>query len=188
MKKPTADQRRPSASDGEMATRKIILLLLMITAIVFVCSCTKDRTGGPDKQHMEKPGQQSGEEMQNGGLINVIRNGKLVNFQMITIGNAFDSYMYLTKKAWKQTSLKSGHITVEFTGWFEPVTLNDTDKKNGIAGRGLEVMFVVNPDGSYYVFMVSMIESKADGSVDRHQLNDIAGTLAKIYANTKIDL
>jgi hypothetical protein len=116
----------------------------------------------------------------------VIKNGKLANFQSITIGNAFDSYMYLTKKEWKQTSLKSGHITVEFIGWFEPGTLNDKDMKNGITGRGLEVMFVVNPDGSYYVFMVSMLEAKSDGNVDRHQLNDIAGILAKIYANTKI--
>jgi glycine dehydrogenase subunit 1 len=68
----------------------------------------------------------------------------------------------------------------------EPDALTDKDVRNGITGRGLEVIFVVNPDGSYYVFMVSMLEAKSDGNVDRHQLNDIAGILANIYANTKI--
>lgn len=167
-----------------MATRKLFLLSVMMTAILPIWACTKDGADGPDKQDREKPGQQRGAP--NVGLINVIKNGKLANFPSVTIGNAFGSYRYLTKKEWKQTLLKSGHITVEFIGWFEPESLNDGDMKNGITGRGLEVMFVINPDGSYYVFMVSLVEAKSDGTVYRNQLHDNAGILTKIYANSKI--
>ncbi len=139
-----------------------------------------------DKQNVEKPRQSNGAEAPNAGLVNVIKNGKLVNYQSTTIGNAFDSYKYLTKKEWKTESLKSRHFTVEFIGWFEPDILNEKDIKDGVTGRGLDVKFVINPDGSYYVFMVSKIESKSDGKVYGYELQDSTGILANIYANKKI--
>ena len=139
-----------------------------------------------DKQNAEKSAQSSGAEKENDGLVNAIKKGKLANYQSTTIGIAFDSYKYLTKKEWKSESLKSRHFTVDFTGWFGPDTLNDSDIKNGVTGKGINVKFVINTDGSYYVFMVSKIESSSDGKVSVYELQDSAGILANIYADKKI--
>lgn len=162
----------------------------MIGVTVFVGACAKEGTNGPDKQpdkqNIEKPEQSKGVEKANDGLVNAIKNGKLANFQSTTIGNAFDAYRYLTKKEWKAEQQKSGPFTVDFIGWFEPGSLNDKDVKDGITARGLEVKFVVEPNGSFYVFMVSMLEIKSDGKAYRNQLTDSAGILANIYANKKI--
>jgi hypothetical protein len=89
----------------------------------------------------------------------------------------------LTKKEWKAAVLQSRHVTVDFTGWVERETLSDKDIRDGITGRALEIKFVIEPNGSFYVFMVSKIESKSDGKVYRFQSDDIAGILDNIYAN-----
>lgn len=159
-----------------MARRNFFLVPLMIGLILFAGACS------------DKNAEKIGQSGTNGGLINVIKNGKLINFQSTTIGNAFDSYKYLTKKEWKVEQLKSGHFTVDFIGWFESDTLNDNDIKAGVTSKGIDVKFVINPDGSYYMFMVTKIESKSDGKVYGHELTDSAGILSNIYANKKIIL
>lgn len=162
-----------------MTRFRSFFVTLVIVATVFVGACAK-------KGDKPNPGQRSGTETANLGLVNAIKKGKLINYQSTTIGDAFDSYKYLTKKEWKAAILKSRHMTVDFTGWFEPDTLNDKDIKDGIRGRGIDVKFVINPDGSYYVFMVLKIESKSDGKVYGYELRESAGILANIYANKKI--
>lgn len=171
-----------------MVRRKFILVSLMICLTVFVGACAKEGTDSLDKRNAEKPGQQSGAETTDAGLVGFIKKQKLVNFQSVTIGNAFESYKHMTKKEWKLEPLKSGHFTVDFIGWFDPGTLSDKDSKDGVIGRGLDVKFVINSDGSFYLFMISMIEAKSDGKEYRHQLNDSAGILDSIYANKKISL
>lgn len=167
-----------------MTVPKALLLSLMIGVSLIFGACAKESTNSADKRNVEKPGA----ETANAGLVNAIKNGKLANHQSTTIGNAFDSYKYLTKKEWKGASLQSGHFTVDFTGWFEPGTVSDNDIKGGVTGSGINVKFVINPDGSYYVFMVSKIESRSDGKVYGDELQDSAGILASIYANKKIGL
>ena len=165
---------------------------MLIGATLFAGACAKEGTNGPDKQpdtqNADKSKPSKGAEAPNLGLVNVIKNGKLANYQATTIGNAFDSYKYLTKKEWKAESLKSRHVTVDFIGWFGPDTLNENDIKDGVTGKGIDVKFVINPDGSYYVFMVSKIEAKSDGNVYGYELQDSAGILTNIYANKKISL
>ena len=117
-----------------------------------------------------------------------IRKQKLVNYPSTTIGNAFDTYSHVTKKEWKETSMQKGRIAVDFTGWFNPEKSNNNDSKDKISGKGIDVTFIIEPDGSYYVIMVSIIESRPDGKIFRSQSLDIAGMLDKIYANKKIAL
>jgi len=160
----------------------------MIAGTVLAGACAKNGKDSPEKQNVEKRAHQVDARTPNAGLINVIKDGKLANFKSATIGSAFDSYKYLTKKDWQAAPLKSGHITVDFTGWFEPNTLNDRDVKDGVTARGLNIKFVIEPNGSYYVFMVSKLESKSDGKIYSSELQDSAGILASIYANKKISL
>jgi len=79
--------------------------------------------------------------------------------------------------------VKAGYFTVIFSGWLDQAKA----LPEGVVGRGLEVVFVVNPDGSFYLFMMSALESRADG-VHRIQLPDTAAVLNDIYANKKIVL
>jgi hypothetical protein len=146
----------------------------MIAVAVVVWACAKEEKDTTDKGTPDV------------GLVDFIKKQKLADFQATTIGNAFESYRYLTKKEWKEPELVSGHYTVDFVGWFEPAALNSEDTRNGVTGKGLEIKFVVNPDGSFYVFMVSMLEAKSDGNVYRHQQTDGTGILANVYANKRI--
>ena len=167
---------------------KSFYVILMLVVIVFSGACTKESPKVHDKQNAEKSAQSSGAEKENDGLVSAIKKGKLVNYPSTTIGNAFDSYKYLTKKEWKSESLKNQYITVDFIGWFESDTLNENDIKAGVTGKGLDVKFVINPDGTYYVLMVSKIEAKADGKVYGSELQDSTGILTNIYENKKISL
>lgn len=154
---------------------KYISLIIIILSLAFnACSKAKD----------EKPLKKA--DTPNGGLVEVIKKGKLADFQSVTIGEAFDSYKYLIKKDWKANILKSGHVTVDFTGWFEDSELNDEDIKRGVKEKGLEVKFVIEPNGLYYAFMVSKMELISDGSILKSEYPDINGILKKIYSNEKI--
>lgn len=154
--------------------RTDLFLSMMVAVALIFCGCAKEEKETADKGKQEV------------GLVDFIKKQKLANFQSNTIGNAFDSYRYLSKKEWRDPQLVSGHYTVDFVGWFEPATVKDEDVKHGVTGRGLEIKFVVNPDGSFYVFMVSTLESKSDGNVYKSQRSDVAGILASIYENKKI--
>lgn len=156
---------------------------------MFAGACAKEGTDSPDKKTDKKPPEIStAEQPKDSVLIKVIKKGKLTNYKSRTIGKAFDSYKYLIKKEWQATTFKSKHVTVDFIGWFKPETLSDKDIKDGITGRGINVKFVIEPDGSYYVFMVLKIESKSDGKVYGYQLQDSAAIVASIYADKKISL
>ncbi|MDA8104996.1 MAG: hypothetical protein M0Z71_06395 [Nitrospiraceae bacterium] len=165
--------------------RKSFLLPLAIGIILIIGACTKWGADAPGKQNSENSVHSSAEKA-DVGLVGVLKKKKLANYQSTTIGNAFDSYQYLTKKQWKTASLKSGQTTIDFIGWFGSDALKDEDIKKGVTGKGLDVMFVIEPNGSFYAFMASMIESKSDGKIDRVQQIDTAGVLAKIYGNQKI--
>ena len=175
-----------------MAKIKNFFVTMTIGVLVFTAACTKGGVDSSDKKVVENSVQSTEAKTPNAGLVDAIKKGKLANYQSKTIGNAFDSYKYLTKKEWMASTLKSRHITVDFIGWFEPNawfdpnSLTDKDIKNGITGRGINVKFVIEPNGSYYMFMVLKIESRSDGKVYGYELQNSAGILANIYANKKI--
>lgn len=165
-------------------------LLFGVLIFVSVCAgaCTKDETDSSNKKNVVTSEQKSGAEASNNGLIEFIKKQKLVNYPSSTIGNAFDSYKYLLKKEWKLEAQNNGKFTVEFIGLLEPKTLNDNEGKDLVTSKGIIVTFVVEPNGSFYVFMVSTFESHSNGNVSRSQVKDIAGVLADIYANRKINV
>lgn len=169
-----------------MVRRNFLFLVVMIGVAVFAGACTKDGTDGSAKKNGDKSGQHGGAETANGGLIEFIKKQKLVNYPSATIGSAFDSYKHLEKKEWTLEAQKSGQFTVEFIGWLETAALSYDDVQGGIANRGLDVTFVVETNGSFYVFMVSKIEAGIDGKIYRYQVADVEGILSKIYANKRI--
>lgn len=160
-----------------MKNQSVLSLAVLLTLTFGACD-SADKAGVQD--HVR-----NGEDQ---GLVGVVKNGSLINFQSKSIGNAFDTYSHLTKKEWKTGQLSTGHMTVDFTGWLGSRLRDDKDRQNGITDRGLEVKFVFNLDGSFYLFTIFALDLKSDGTVDRAQLTDISGILANIYGDKKIDL
>lgn len=173
---------------GKMTRRRTFLVSLVIGLIVIAGACEKKGADRSEKQNVESPGPKGQSETVYSGLVDFIRKQKLVNYPSATIGKAFDAYNHVTTKEWKETSLKNGRATVDFTGWFEPAVLSNADRKDGVSGIGIDVTFMVEPDGSFYVFLISTIEYGLDGNVHRTQSLDTTGVLDKIYANIKLGL
>lgn len=171
-----------------MPRHQYFTIVMIICLTVFVSACVKEKDEIPDKQKNDYLNQHK-ESMSSGiGFVDVIKRKKLIKYQSATIGDAFDSYRHLTKKEWKESPSKSGYVTVDFTGWFESSVLNDTDIKNGVTDRGINVKFVIEPNGTFYAFMASKIEVMSDGKIFAFQLGDMDGILASIYANRSIKL
>ena len=147
----------------------VFILSFMIGAVLLVAACTKEPVKTGDS------------------MIDFIKNEKLANFPSTLIGNAFDSYKHAKQKSWNKTLYPGGQIAVDFIGWFGPGALSDKDIKDGITDKGIDVTFVVETNGSFYVFMVTRLETRSEGKIQRFPLNDINGILEKIYANKKID-
>ncbi|MHB8845676.1 MAG: hypothetical protein ACYC7L_13135 [Nitrospirota bacterium] len=168
-----------------MIVCRTILVSLVVGLTVIAGACEKKGTDRLEKRNVVSPGSQGQSEKVYSGLVDFIRKQKLVNYPSATIGKAFDSYSHLMRKEWKETPLKNGRATVDFTAWFEPAVLNNADHKDGAAGTGIDVTFMVEPDGSFYVFLISKIENGTDGKMHRTQALNIAGVLDKIYSNAK---
>lgn len=155
----------------------ILFLAAVMTLVVSACD-TKDQKNAQDQTRYPE----------SQGLIGVVKRGKLASFPATSIGNAFDSYSYLTKREWKTGQLPTGNLTVHFTGWIGSAQRDDKASPESGTGKALEVKFVFNQDGSFYLFSISAIDVTSDGKSDRTQLTDITGILAKIYGDKKIDL
>lgn len=159
--------------------------LLTVTIAVFLCAsaCSKDGNGNPDKPSGERSMHQSSKnETAGSGIADAIKMKTLAGYESTTIGNAFDSYKYFAKKEWKETTAQNGKIYIDFIGWLDDAG----GKTDGVSARALDVKFVINPDGSFIVAMLSKIEAKTDGKLYVYPLEDIGGMLAKIYANKEI--
>ena len=167
--------------------RKFFFLTVIISLLVFVGACSrKGADSSPEQKSVHGAADSGGKERV--GYIPVIRDHKLAQYQSATIGDAFDSYRYFEKKEWKERTAADGNTYIDFIGWFDAKTLNENASKDGVTARGIDVMFVIEPNGSYYVFMVSKIERRSDGKEYSDQIQDSAGILASIYANKKISL
>lgn len=149
--------------------------IILIGMMLPVLCCTSDR---PDARKSPQRGQ-------NPGLINVVKREKLVNFQQMTIGNALDSYRYLSGKEWRTDQLKTGYLVVIFTGWQDSGAVDDKARTATKAERGLEITFVFNPDGSFYLSTIVALE-RDGGTLKRTQVLDTAAVLATIYGNKKL--
>lgn len=120
------------------------------------------------------------------GMAAVIQDAILRGYSKAKIGDAFGNYRYLKNKEWSETRGARGTFYVDFVG-LSPVGWFDfAARRNGISSRGIEVKFVVHPDGAYEVGMVSKVVVKTDGKTYRYPQTDITGILDAVYANKAI--
>ena len=120
------------------------------------------------------------------GVVGVIKEMKLAEYPSATIGSALDRYAYFDKREWKESDASNGKIYVDFLGWFKTGTLDAAAAKNGVTARGVAAKFVINSDGTFYLAMVSKVESGADGRITAYPLPDKKGVMDAIYANRQV--
>jgi len=121
------------------------------------------------------------------GTVGVIKKIKLAGYPETTVGDAFDRYRYFSKKQWSETKSSYGNLYVDFIGYFPTGWFDFDKKKAGVSANGVEIKFVVYPNGTYGVAMVSKIEARIDGTIMRYPLPDTKAVLDAIYTNKKID-
>jgi hypothetical protein len=167
---------------------KTVLIITMCTLSLLVTACTKggtDGAGGPKtEQKQAQPVNKADSDKV--GIVAAIKGRKLTDFKTLTIGEAFDNYPYFDKRKWKESRTDNGKIYVDFWGWFKDSALDAASKKNGVVARGVEVKFVINPDGDFYLAMISRTETSADGTEHDYPIDDKQGILKAIYANKEI--
>lgn len=165
----------------------IHIVTLCLLALLTSGCIKKDKNEQAKPLGEDKASSNSVKEISNSDGSKIFKDKKLADFPSVSIGDAFDRYTFLTKKEWKvQSSSRGKNVYIDFTGWFDSKTIDNSEKKDGVRERGVEVKFVVYPDGSFRAAMVSKLEMKADGKRYAYPHGDLNGVLAKIYANQEI--
>ena len=167
--------------------RKAYLVVAVGTALLSVTACNKGDSKGAGPmagQKQAEPDSRPGVPKE--GIAEALKKKKLAEFKTVTIGEAFDTYRYFDKREWKESRSANGKIFVDFWGWFKEGALDAASRKNGVVARGVQVKFVINPEGDFYLAMISRAEKGADGSEQDYPLDDKAGILKAIYGNKEI--
>jgi hypothetical protein len=167
--------------------RKIMWPILACLVGLTLGGCTKSGSEGAEARHaghQAAPGQVSDATVK--GMVDVVQEQKLTGYSGSTVGEAFGAYSFFDKKEWKETRSDNGRFYIDFVGWAKPGMLEAVSSKNGSTVKGVEVKFVINSDGGFYVAMVSKIASGADGKLSAYPLADNKRVMDAIYANKQI--
>ena len=169
-----------------------LLLVLCCLVAVSVPGCSKE-TQLPQKpqnppsnsasRHGADTDAKQADELQ--GFIGIVTSQKLPLSNTKTIGAAFGDYRYFKTRHWKETRNNAGKVYVDFRGLFadEPIVASIRD---GVSRQGIEVKFVVEPNGNFYVGMVSRIDVMNDGMMRLSPLGDGKKIVEMIYDNREI--
>ncbi len=172
--------------------RTVVYIVANIVKLCLIAllaaGCIKESSNVPEKTHGEaKPSNNNVIESTNSDGAKIFKDKKLADYPSATIEEAFGRYAFLAKKEWKvQSSPRGKNVYIDFSGWFDSKTIDSSAKADGVKERGLEVKFVIYPDGSFRAAMVSKLEMKADGKRYAYPDADLNGVLTKIYSNQEI--
>lgn len=172
--------------------RKIFMIAVLgVSICISACSEKKVETENKSeakKNKMKVHGGDSSKDPNTSGFKDVVKKQTLPGYPVMTVGKAFDGYSHLVKKEWKETQAPNGTMYIDFSGWLEGNSLGIDAIKKGISRQGVEVKFVINRDGVFFVGMASKLEATSDGKVSVYPLSDVKAILDSIYANSEITL
>lgn len=117
-------------------------------------------------------------------FVGIVSNQKLPLSTTKTIGTVFDEYRYFNSREWKETRNAAGRVYVDFKGLFASPPIAKSIK-DGVSRQGVEVKFVVEPNGNFYVGMISRIDVTADGKMKLYPVK-MEEIIEQIYANKEI--
>lgn len=121
-------------------------------------------------------------------VLAALKNNHLGVSATKTIGEAFDSYTYATKKEWRETPTIDGPYYIDFICRLPVSALSSAALKESVVTRALEIKFAIQKDGVTYIAMARRIEIKSDGMEHTTIIEpvDINRIVADIYGNREI--
>jgi hypothetical protein len=169
-----------------------ILASIVIASTLMVSACSDKAIDNAKQQSVktvEKP-MHSGSAGQAGTAGSAVREAikkkTLPEFPAMTIGKALEGYSHFTKYEWKETRTEAGKYYIDCVGWLDSKSGGITGLKSDIARQGVDIKFVVTPDGSFGLAMISRLEAKTDGNIYSYPLEDSKAIIEKIYGNKEI--
>lgn len=168
-----------------------IFVFAVLGCSICVAACTEKKADSIDivdtkKAAMKVHGGDGIKSTDTAGFVGVVRKQTLRAYPEMTIGKAFDRYSYLTRKEWKETQSAKGTIYIDYAGWFQGNQFSVDAIRKGISMQGVEVKFIIKPDGEFSVGMASRLEAATDGTVNAYPLSDVKVILDSIYSNKEI--
>lgn len=121
-------------------------------------------------------------------MIDVIKKVKITGYPSATFGEAFEAYRHVDKKEWGEVKTKSDKVYVTFTGYFKKSFFNFSLMRAKVAQKGVEVKFVIFPDGVYEIALISRVDVLTDGTLKSYPLNNGKQILEKLLRNEEIKL
>lgn len=105
-----------------------------------------------------------------------------------TIGEAFDSYKYVTSKEWRETESKDSKVYVDYLCQLDVSRLSPAALKDGVVKRNLAIKFVIHESGEAYIAMATRSEIRSDGKsyTTPIEVADIKKIVTSIYENREI--
>lgn len=105
-----------------------------------------------------------------------------------TIGEAFDSYKYATKKEWRETAVANGPYYIDYICWLDISPVSSVALKTGIVKRAMEIKFAVREDGETYISLVTLTDTKTDGMIYTTHVDPpgIKKIVTAVYENREI--
>lgn len=166
-----------------------LLVVAICCAVAGVSGCAKEgrqaENTPPKAVSSYGAGTETKQSDQAQGFIGIVASQKLPLSNTRTIGTAFDGYQYFSSREWKETRNAAGRVYVDFKGLFASTPIAKSIK-DGVSRQGVEVKFVVEPNGNFYVGMISRIDVKADGKMYLYPLEDGKKIVEMIYDNKEI--
>lgn len=120
------------------------------------------------------------------GTVEVLKGMTLSDYPARTIGEAFEGYSHFTSREWKETRTASRKIYIDFYGTRRSPVFSLDPKIRQNYSQGVIIKFVINPDGRFFVAMISKVDIMSDGKEYAVPLNDHKKILDAIYENTAI--
>ncbi len=170
-----------------MIRQLLLVLCCLVTVSVSGCSKEVQQPQNPPANSASRHGTETDSKQADEpqGFIGIVTSQKLPLSNTKTIGAAFGDYRYFKSRQWKETRNNAGKVYVDFQGLFEnePIVASI---KDGVSRQGVEVKFVVEPNGNFYVGMVSRIDVMNDGMMRISPLGDGKKIVEMIYDNREI--
>lgn len=174
---------------GMIVMHRNLLVVAFCCAAVCAFGCAKEGqnplNAPPKALSPHGAGADTKQSDQLQGFSGIVSNQKLPLSNTKTIGAAFDEYRYFSSREWKEIRNASGKVYVDFQGLFATAPIA-ASIKDGVSRQGVEVKFVVEPNGNLYVGMVSRIDVTADGKMSLFPLGDGKKIVEMIYDNKEI--
>lgn len=170
-----------------MKRQMLMVLFYLVTVSMSGCSKEVQQPQNPPSNSASRHGMDSDSKQADKpqGFIGIVSSQKLPLSNTKTIGDAFGDYRYFKSRHWKETRNNAGKVYVDFQGLFAHEAIISSIK-DGVSRQGVEVKFVVEPNGNFYVAMVSRIDVMNDGMMRLYPLGDGKKIVEMIYDNRDI--